>query len=179
MYICADCASCCASRVDTALVVEARESGLEGPCCERDVCVRCLAAMVFMMLLVLLLLLPNERSPGASAELAGCKCLMSTIASSSSEMVTGTARAEQMSYLGETASVRLVWRRNSPASRVGRQADGLVGFECRSRGCWRQEERVSRPGRIFDGAIVLSNRQHGRAQEVSYELLSCQRRGRD
>jgi hypothetical protein len=52
MYICADCASCCASRVETALVVEARESGLEGPCCEREACVRCLAAIVFMMVLV-------------------------------------------------------------------------------------------------------------------------------
>ena len=51
---------------------------------------RCLAAIVFMMLPVLLLL-PDERTPGASA---GCKCLMSTIASSSSEMVTGTAQAK-------------------------------------------------------------------------------------
>ena len=100
MYICADCASCCASRVETALVVEARESGLEGPCCERDVCVRCLAAIVFMVVLELL----SERVSDASAD---CRCLMSTIASSSSEMVTGTAQADQMSYLGETASRRV------------------------------------------------------------------------
>jgi hypothetical protein len=38
---------------------------------------------------------------------ADCRCLMSTIASSSSEMVTGTAQADQMSYLGETASRRV------------------------------------------------------------------------
>jgi len=108
MYICADCASCCASRVETALVVDARESGLEGPCCERDVCVRCLAAMVFMIVrVVLLLLLQSERAPGASEDWTGCECLMSTIASSSSEMVTGTAQADQMSYLCETASRRV------------------------------------------------------------------------
>ena len=102
MYICADCASCCASRVETALVVEARESGLEGPCCESDACVRCLAAIVFMMVWELLLL--SERAPGGSADWTGCERLMSTIASCSSEMVTGTAQADQMSYLCETAS---------------------------------------------------------------------------
>jgi DNA-directed RNA polymerase subunit RPC12/RpoP len=103
MYI---CASCCASRAETALVVEARESGLEGPCCEREACVRCLAAMVFMMVLelLLLLLLLSERVADASADWTGCERLMSTIASCSSEMVTGTAQADQMSYLCETAS---------------------------------------------------------------------------
>jgi len=102
MYI---CASCCASRAETALVVEARESGLEGPCCEREACVRCLAAMVFMMVLeLLLLLLLSERAAEASADWTGCERLMSTIASCSSEMVTGTAQADQMSYLCETAS---------------------------------------------------------------------------
>jgi hypothetical protein len=69
--------------------------------------VRCLAAIVFMMVLGLLLLLQSERAPGASADWTSCECLMSTIASSSSEMVTGTAQVDQMSYLGETASRRV------------------------------------------------------------------------
>jgi hypothetical protein len=177
MYICADCASCC-SRVETALVVDARESGLEGPCCERDVCVRCLAAIVFMMLLELV---REERAPGASADWAGFKCLMSTNASCSSEMVTGTAQPDQMSYLGETASRRVSMGRccrrevalaGSQKVSSGRSSRSRVGFG-------GQEERVSRPGRIYVGAIVFLKRQHDRAQEVSHELLSCQRRGRD
>jgi hypothetical protein len=69
--------------------------------------VRCLAAIVFMMVLGLLLLLQSERAPGASADWTSCECLMSTIASSSSEMVTGTAQVDQVSYLGETASRRV------------------------------------------------------------------------
>jgi hypothetical protein len=55
----------------------------------------------------LLLLLQSERAPGASADWTSCECLMSTIASSSSEMVTGTAQVDQVSYLGETASRRV------------------------------------------------------------------------
>jgi hypothetical protein len=69
--------------------------------------VRCLAAIVFMMVLGLLQLLQSERAPGASADWTSCECLMSTIASSSSEMVTGTAQVDQVSYLGETASRRV------------------------------------------------------------------------
>lgn len=75
MYrFCADCASSCASRVETALVVEARESGRCGPCCDREVCVRCLAAMLFMFVVVVVVLV-NERTPDASASWADCERL--------------------------------------------------------------------------------------------------------
>jgi len=59
--------------VETALVVEARESGLCGPCCDRDVCVRCLAAMLFMFVVVVVVV--NERTPDASASWADCERL--------------------------------------------------------------------------------------------------------
>ena len=146
MYICADCASCCASRVETALVVEARESGLEGPCCERDVCVRCLAAIVFMVVLELL----SERVSDASAD---CRCLMSTIASSSSEMVTGTAQADQISYLGETASRRVS---------MGQFVAGLS--------CWsaaRRRRRVEVRGR---GSVLAAGI---RWVEASWDISWC------
>ena len=75
MYrFCADCASSCASRVETALVVEARESGLCGPCCDREVCVRCLAAMLFMFVVDFVVRV-NERTPDASASWADCERL--------------------------------------------------------------------------------------------------------
>lgn len=97
----ADCASCCASRVDTALVVEARESGLWGPCCERVVCVRCLAAMLFMLAVV------NEKKPGAWASWADCERLCQLGLSLPGSLVTGTALADQMSYLSKTMGLRV------------------------------------------------------------------------